>query len=189
MALLNINNIAMCTEVEGPGKRFVLWCQGCLKKCKGCCNIEMQPIEKKNIMDSKEIIDLIKEAKLNFGIEGVTFLGGEPMLQAKGLVEVARWCKENNISIVTFTGYRIQELKNGEIQFSHDLVELSDILIDGEFNEELYDEERKWVGSKNQNVYFLSNRYTKDILENNNLSFEIRVDKEKVILNGWPVIQ
>lgn len=188
MALLNINNMVMCTEVEGPGKRFVLWCQGCLKKCKGCCNIEMQSVEKKNILDSKDIIALIIKAKVDFNIEGVTFLGGEPMLQAKGLVEIASWCKENNISVMTFTGYRLEELKNEKIQCSHDLVKLSDILIDGEFDEELYDEERKWVGSKNQKAYFFSNRYNEDILENNNLGFEIRIENTKITLNGWPVI-
>ncbi|WP_300370029.1 4Fe-4S cluster-binding domain-containing protein [Brachyspira sp.] len=45
--LLNIDSIRECTESEGIGKRFAIWTQGCMKRCRNCCNTQMQPIIKK----------------------------------------------------------------------------------------------------------------------------------------------
>lgn len=45
MHWLNISHIVEATEAEGPGLRFVIWVQGCLKRCKGCCNGELLKIK------------------------------------------------------------------------------------------------------------------------------------------------
>ncbi len=57
MPLLNIANIVEATEAEGPGLRFVVWVQGCLKRCQGCCNPELLKIKPTHIFSSKEIIE------------------------------------------------------------------------------------------------------------------------------------
>jgi len=88
MHWLNISHIVEATEAEGPGLRFVIWVQGCLKRCKGCCNGELLKIKPAHLMRSNEIIQLLKNATEKYPLEGLTFLGGEPFLQAKGLADI-----------------------------------------------------------------------------------------------------
>ena len=102
--LLNINSIRECTESEGIGKRFAIWTQGCMKRCRNCCNVHMQPIIKKHILNCDDIIEQIQYSKENYHIEGITLLGGEPILQSKGLAYIAKWCRENNLSVIHSTG-------------------------------------------------------------------------------------
>ncbi|MDA1467262.1 radical SAM protein [Brachyspira hyodysenteriae] len=108
--LLNINSIRECSKSEGIGKRFAIWTQGCMKRCRNCCNTHMQPIIKKHIIDCDDIIEQIKYSKENYHIEGITLLGGEPILQSKGLAYIAKWCRENNLSVILFSGYTLEEI-------------------------------------------------------------------------------
>ena len=82
MAYLNLASIRLCTESEGPGKRLAVWVQGCERRCPGCCNIEMQEIRKNTIVEASDLVDVIRKAKDETGIEGISLIGGEPMLQA-----------------------------------------------------------------------------------------------------------
>ena len=84
MAFLNLAAIRECTEAEGPGKRFAIWCQGCPRSCPGCCNKRMQEFSKKYIVDTDDVISLIERSCEQNKIVGVTFIGGEPMLQSEG---------------------------------------------------------------------------------------------------------
>ena len=54
MPLLNIANIVEATEAEGPGLRFVVWVQGCLKRCQGCCNPELLKIKPTHIQPKRK---------------------------------------------------------------------------------------------------------------------------------------
>ena len=109
MARLNIADWIECTEVEGPGKRFALWVQGCLLRCHDCCNPHMFDMSPRNIIEADQVLKWICIAKDKHDIEGVTFLGGEPMLQAKGLSVVACECKKIGLSVVVFTGYTLDK--------------------------------------------------------------------------------
>ena len=74
MPLLNIANIVEATEAEGPGLRFVVWVQGCLKRCQGCCNPELLKIKPTHIFSSKEIIEQLCAAKKKYpSLEGITW--------------------------------------------------------------------------------------------------------------------
>ena len=90
MAYLNLASIRLCTESEGPGKRIAIWVQGCERRCPGCCNLDMQEIRKNIIVDTNDLIELIQKSMASDEIEGLSFIGGEPMLQAEGLSEIAR---------------------------------------------------------------------------------------------------
>ncbi len=186
MKYLNIATIRECTVSEGPGKRFVIWTQGCLKRCKGCCNPEMQELVKNTIVSTDGLIKKIKEAKDNMDIEGVTLLGGEPVLQAKGLIDISKWCKSNGLSVMLFTGYRYAELLDSDNFDIIELLKYIDILVDGEYVEELYDNTRSWIGSSNQNMYFLTDVYKKYRDFFNNRKIEILIDEEILSINGWP---
>ena len=84
----NVALINTCTEAEGPFKRMAIWFQGCNIKCKECCNPELQEMKPAHIMTLEAILDIAKKSKIDNGIEGVTFLGGEPTLQSH-LIDLA----------------------------------------------------------------------------------------------------
>ena len=188
MSYLNLAAIRPCTEAEGPGKRFAIWCQGCLRRCPGCCNPHMQPMERRHLVEVDKLMELILKHKTKDGIEGVSFIGGEPILQAEGFAELAQKCQNEGLSVLLFTGYNYKDLLTKEDENVNTLLKNSDILIDGEFVESLYDGERDWVGSTNQRVIFLSNRYRAGIeFEHGVHSTEIRVSADGVGINGWPI--
>lgn len=187
MNYLNLSTIRMCTESEGPGRRFAIWCQGCLKKCAGCCNVDMQPFVKNKIVSVKDLEELILQAKRGYQIEGISLLGGEPLLQAEGLAELTNWCQDNEISVVLFTGYTYEEILKTSNVYVHTILKGADIVVDGPFIQELYDTERDWVGSTNQNVIFLTSRYVKGIEYEKQLrSMEFLVSEKEILMNGWP---
>lgn len=89
--------------VDGPGIRTVVFLNGCKLRCRYCHNPEMWTIGKKN-MDAKTLAERILRNKNYFGEEGgVTFSGGEPLLQANFIIEVAKILKKENIHIALDT--------------------------------------------------------------------------------------
>lgn len=152
---LNIAYINLCTEAEGPYKRMAIWFQGCNILCPECCNPELQPLKVAHIMTIQEVVDIALKAQDMYGIEGVTFLGGEPTLQ-EGIGVLAKTLGDNGLGTILFTGMSI-ELLHENIICDIDLV------IDGRFDIRQVDTNRNLIGSLNQNIYFLTERYKKDI--------------------------
>lgn len=193
MAAINYARIVECAETEGPGKRFAVWAQGCLRRCPGCCNPAMFALEEKNFGDCDDVFDLILKSRERNGIEGVTFLGGEPFLQAKGLSHIARRCREAGLSVMVFSGYTLEELtgSGGEPppDMSAELLANTDLLVDGPFVRELPDGERNWTGSSNQRFHYLTSFYGPEI-ELDPLyrtGFELLIKEGVIMTNGWPV--
>lgn len=152
MVKFNVAEIHCCTENEGPYKRVAIWFQGCDILCKNCCNPHLQLLEKRNIITLAKLVDIIKECKENHQIEGVTFLGGEPTLQ-QNLYLLAKNIQEFNLGVILFTGKNLNRL-------DENLIQHCDIIIDGEFEIENLDTSRNLIGSSNQNIHYISNRYT-----------------------------
>jgi anaerobic ribonucleoside-triphosphate reductase activating protein len=187
---INLANWIECTEVEGPGKRFALWTQGCERHCIDCCNPQFFDFIPKTIIDSKEVCKLIGKSLNENKIEGVTFLGGEPVLQAKGLSEIAKFCKENNLSVMLFTGYVLENLLTETLPFVNELLQWTDLLVDGHFDTNNRETTRNWVGSTNQRFHFLTDRYTNGIEYDEQFShgFELRIRPDGTFqLNGFPL--
>lgn len=188
MPFLNLASIRECTEAEGPGKRFAIWCQGCFRRCQGCCNPHMQPVEKRLIVDVVDLEEAIQKSREINGIEGVTFVGGEPLLQAEGVADIAKWCHENGLSVLVFTGFLYQELVGMHNSFVDALLANTDLLVDGPFVEGRLDYERDWVGSTNQKVIFLTDRYSPGIEKSRGVrQVECLVTEHEIRINGWPV--
>ena len=180
-----LNIAKMCiTEVEGPGRRLAIWFQGCLKRCVGCCNLNMLDIKPASLISEKELIEYINNIKNE--IEGLTLLGGEPFLQAKNIIQVLENI-DKNLTILAFSGYTKKELENLKIDKARELLKYIDVLVDGEYNENLVEDKRRWIGSKNQNIYFFTNRYSKDIFSNKIDEIEIHLKDNKIFLNGFPM--
>ncbi len=189
MSRLNIAHYLDCTEVEGPGKRFAIWVQGCLRRCDGCCNPQFQDFVPKTIVDTAQLCMYIEASHSENKIEGVTFLGGEPMLQAKGLSEIAQFCREHGLSVMTFTGYVLEELRNDPLPFADELLQYTDLLVDGAYDKTRPEKKRNWVGSTNQRFHFLSAYYKRGIELDERYShgFELRIRSDgTMVANGFP---
>ncbi len=187
MAYLNLASIRLCTESEGPGRRLAIWVQGCERRCPGCCNQDMQSIRKNIIVDTTDLIKLIQQSMKTDEIEGLSFIGGEPILQAEGLGEVANWAHSVGLTVLVFSGYLYDELKAMDNECVNRLLSSTDLLIDGVFIQEEYDTERDWIGSKNQKVHFLSNAYEPGIeYKKQEHQMEILISEKDILINGWP---
>ena len=93
--MINVNHIETGSYVNGTGKRFVLWVQGCGFHCKGCGNPDTWSFDENKYYSVQELLSMIiKDSSL----DGVTFSGGEPFLQAEELSKLAAY-KINNSHI------------------------------------------------------------------------------------------
>lgn len=94
-----ISSIETLGLVDGPGVRFVAFFQGCKLRCKYCHNPETWDLYgKSQIISSMELVNKIKRYKNYYGeAGGVTFSGGEPLLQPEFLLECLKLCKDENI--------------------------------------------------------------------------------------------
>jgi anaerobic ribonucleoside-triphosphate reductase activating protein len=128
--------------------------------------------------------DLVSEiSKLKDEIEGVTFLGGEPLEQIEPVIKISKEVQKIGLSVIVFTGKEYESIKNeNEVK---ELVKYTDILIDGRYEASKRDFSRAWVGSSNQKFYFFSDKYDESIITKYKNKFEIRFDQNSsVTVNG-----
>ena len=191
---INVALVVACTEAEGPGKRYALWVQGCPLLCPGCCNPEMLASNKERERRSvDDVVDDIIVARDRQGIEGISLLGGEPTRQAKALRHVAAGARAAGLSVMVFSGYTLQELQDEHDDDVDALLANTDLLVDGRYREEERTTRRRYIGSDNQMLHFLSARYQKDdprFQAPNTLELRIVMDKAKgtLVVNGFPIL-
>jgi anaerobic ribonucleoside-triphosphate reductase activating protein len=146
---LRIAGITNESVVDGPGVRYVIFAQGCIHNCAGCHNPETHDIEGGYEIEAEQIVnDILKRPFLN----GITFSGGDPFLQAESFAYIASRVRRDDLNIVTYTGFTFEDLeKNNSIGVGR-LLGLTDILIDGKFRMAERDISLKFRGSRNQRV-------------------------------------
>ena len=100
----SVNSIESFGLVDGPGVRCVVFLNGCKLRCKYCHNPEMWNMKNPNYTP-EELASKIIRNKPYFEESngGVTFSGGEPLLQSKFLIEVCKLLKKENIHIAIDT--------------------------------------------------------------------------------------
>ena len=177
--MFNVACINTCTTVEGPGRRLAIWFQGCNKKCDGCCNPQFIPLVPKHLLTLSEINQIIYKSKEVNDIEGITYLGGEPTLQ-KGLPQLSRAAADIGLGVILFTGNPINEL-------DPTYLENVDLVIDGPFIEKQRDRERNLVGSVNQKIICLTDRYENCLdwfLEKRIEKVEVNIDDGLAVFSG-----
>ena len=140
--------------VDGPGVRFVVFAQGCLHHCRGCHNPETWDPQGGKEMTVKEVLKMIRKKQKK--VRGVTLSGGDPFLQAGEMALLAREVKKLGLDVVTYTGYIYEELLALDLPGVRELLDVSDILIDGPFMPEHKDISLAFRGSKNQRVINLA---------------------------------
>jgi len=153
--LINIAAFHPGTTSLGPGKRAILWLQGCLKRCKGCITPEMQAIKKAEFVHVPKLAHFLNSIS---GIEGITLVGGEPLLQYKALSVLLPLIKASGLSVMLYTGYLFEEIKAHPSHEMKTVLSHIDILVDGPYEMEK-DHGEMWRGSSNQRIIFLTERY------------------------------
>ena len=151
---IRINSYIPITNVEGVGTRFAIWVQGCSIRCVGCANLHMWDFDGGTSYKIDDFIEIIKRYKDK--IEGITWLGGEPLEQIDAVTEISKAVQELGLFVIVFTGYEYKNIENNT-DFQ-ELIKYVDILIDGKYEQDKTDYSRAWVGSSNQNYYGLTDR-------------------------------
>lgn len=151
MNKIRVSGIIPESIVDGPGIRYTVFSQGCNHFCKGCHNPQTH-----NLNGGKEydVEDIIKDIKKNPLLMGVTFSGGEPFLQAEQFARLAKLIKNLGLNIVTYTGYKFEDLIRSFDKEPgwKDLLENTDILIDGPYEQEKRNLLLRFRGSENQRI-------------------------------------
>ena len=146
---MRYHNITKDDMLNGDGLRAVLWVAGCTHKCKGCHNPVTWDIEGGIPFDDAAKEELFEAIKPDY-ISGVTFSGGDPLHPANH-VEVAVLAKEiketfPNKTIWLYTGDVWENVMHDPV------MKYVNVLVDGEYVEELRDTKLRWKGSSNQRV-------------------------------------
>jgi len=148
---IRIAGIIKESIVDGPGIRMVVFAQGCKHKCPGCHNPETHSFDGGTLVTVDSIID---QAKKNPMLDGITFSGGEPFEQAEAFAVLAKEAKKLNLNIVTYTGYTYEYIMENLSGFSgwEALLNETDILVDGRYEEDKRNLLLKFRGSENQRL-------------------------------------
>lgn len=152
---LNVAAWKALSTANGPGVRAVIWLQGCPLLCPGCVNQDFLPNEARQNVPVSKVVDRVLGLE---GIEGITFSGGEPTMQAEGVARVCEQLHLAGLTTVSYTGYTLEALRNRCDPWVNRMLDSLDMLIDGP-----YVEARAasilWRGSTNQRVHFLTPTY------------------------------
>ena len=110
-------------------------------------------------MAVSELLERIVAVKIKRPLlEGVSLIGGEPFEQDAALAELARGCRDAGLTVMAYSGFSLEELRG---RGSH-LLEHLDLLVDGRYVESLRTTARRFIGSSNQRLHFLSDAYRAD---------------------------
>lgn len=183
---LRVAQIVADTLAEGPGRRFAVWVQGCPIRCEGCCNPQMFG---ESGGEEIEVEALAERVLATPGIEGISFLGGEPMEQAEAVLALATRVKAAGLTVMVFSGWTIAELRARKSASIDGLIAIADLLVDGRYEASLPEARRRWIGSSNQVMHFLTDRYSPaDPQFTAGNTVEIRLVDGEIRVNGWPAL-
>ena len=135
--------------LNGMGIRATLFVAGCNHYCKGCHNPITWDANEGLIFDEKAKQELFEELEKDY-CKGVTFSGGDPLYpdNRADITALAKEVKEKfpEKDIWLYTGFTYEGIYNLEV------MSYIDVLVDGEFKEELKDNNYHWAGSTNQRI-------------------------------------
>ncbi len=156
---MNYAEIKTCDIANGEGVRVSLFVSGCSHHCKNCFNKETWSFDYGKPFTDETEDYIIKELKPGY-IDGLTLLGGEPFepQNQRALLPFLRRVRElyPNKNIWCYTGYLFdKELLNesrARCEATDEMLSLIDVLVDGEFVQELYSITLQFKGSSNQRI-------------------------------------
>lgn len=99
-----ISDIETMGLVDGPGMRLVLFMSGCRLRCLYCHNPETWTAENSIEITPEEVLKKYQKYSNYYGDNGgVTFSGGEPLLQGEFVLETIKLLKEHGVHTVVDT--------------------------------------------------------------------------------------
>lgn len=199
---LSLAGLATGSRVNGPGRRIVVWVQGCDLACPGCFNPGTHDPRAADT-DIGALADRILAARE--GHDGVTFSGGEPFQQAAPLAALAERLRARwpDASLMAFTGYTLEGLRGPDgPPGASDLLSPLDWLVDGRYDPRrrarLGARIRPWRASGNQRLWVLGRPLPVEALvgavdagdedtERPSMSAELHIEPDgSVLMSGFP---
>ena len=149
---MNYLKIDTCNMNNGDGLRCVVWVSGCEHECKNCFNPETWNKDNGDEFTGTQW-ELICNVLQQDWCSGITFTGGDPFhpCNFEEIFELCTGLKEKfpTKTIWVYTGYSLDGYK---LKLSHKIFEYIDVLVDGEYVDNLKSPFKHWVGSSNQRV-------------------------------------
>lgn len=170
------------SRVNGPGKRFTLWTQGCSKGCVDCFNPETWNNKNNIVLSTSEIFELIKEEE----IDGVTITGGDPFEQEEELLDLLILISNLSLSkgVIVFSGFTYDEIRENKIR--EKCCDYIDVLIDGRYEKENRVSDC-FKGSSNQNIIYFSSKVKEEELIMDQ-EVEVSIMDDIISVTGFPSI-
>ena len=118
--------------VDGPGVRFIVFLQGCPLRCLYCHNADTWKMNEGTKTTPKELFNKIVDYKNFISKGGVTFSGGEPLLQHEFVTQVIKLCKKAGLhtAIDTSGGVALETCKDAIDAADMILLDIKDIDAD-----------------------------------------------------------
>jgi len=147
---MRYNLVRKMDIANGPGVRVSVFMQGCDFHCKNCFNKETWDFEGGKEFNDETINNVLELCSKNY-IKGLSVLGGEPMHpnNIEGTTKLVKAFKEKypEKNVWLWSGFKFEDyLKDKEA------LKYIDVVVDGTYNEGLFDPTLKWRGSSNQRV-------------------------------------
>ena len=156
---MNYASIKRMDVANGPGVRMSVFVSGCRHYCKNCFNQEAWDFEYGEPFTENEIEEIVDYVRGDY-IAGLTLLGGEPLEpeNQRGLLPLLRRMREicPKKSVWCYTGYDFERDVLGgmmsEVEEMREFLSYIDVLVDGEYVEELHKPSLRFKGSSNQRI-------------------------------------
>jgi len=146
---LRYHNITTEDMKNGMGLRTVLWLSHCEHKCEGCHNPQTWNENSGIPFENEAKEELFTKLNKDY-ISGLTLSGGDPLscINRIEIIDLLKEIKEKfpSKNIWCYTGYKWNDVKSLEA------MKFIDVLVDGEFQENLSVPSPKWCGSINQQI-------------------------------------
>ncbi len=152
---LQVHAVEWSSRANGPGRRAVIWFQGCTLACPGCFNPATHATSDGYMTYTGQLAaDLGVRADQ---IEGISISGGEPFQQPDALLDLLQRLDGSGLSRLLFSGYGLAELLRQPLGAA--ILAHADVLIAGRYLAR-HQRGHALLGSANQRVHLLTNRYT-----------------------------
>ena len=147
---MRYNKIRKMDISNGPGVRVSIFMQGCTFNCKNCFNPETHDFNGGHEFLDETIEKVLDLCSLDH-IVGLSILGGEPMhpMNIEGTTKLAKMFKEKypDKTIWVWSGFLFdRDLSDKEV------LKYIDVLVDGQYKDEMHNPKLKYCGSSNQRV-------------------------------------
>ena len=146
---MRIANTVSASIVDGPGLRFTVFTQGCPHRCPGCHNPDTHDPAGGREAAVEELAEKLLSNPLT---DGLTLSGGEPFCQAAECARLAAIAREKGLNVWVYTGYTYERLLEGDLPGALELLEQTDVLVDGPFLLAEKSYEALFRGSANQRL-------------------------------------